>query len=544
MASYSNSRGDIQFFSNGLRIFDKDSRIIENGSGLNPAYPPVQNFYSFPVYQAGFFLKNPGDSSIVYLFHLDYDQYPPNSTIFIGQYLRMTTIDARANGGKGKVIEKNKVLINNILSRAAAVRHANGRDWWIMASESYEDWHHCLLLTPEGITRPVLPQHIGSKPVLTVPDQALRWTGVGKFSPQGRYYLDLTPEWGFSLYDFDRCTGLLSNERRVNYTQIPTRDVRGGSGIEFSPDERFLYLTSTHGYSSHPAFPRSNVAYMIQYDLTAPEWWRKGDTLTDIPPGPYGYGPGEKYYDQQLLGSATGPDGRIYISNPTTTYCTVQYPDRKGKAALFRYNNPDFKNNIYRGIPSLPNYRLGPLDGSPCDTLGLNNVPVANFRMDTPDSSDLQTRYFYNLSHHEPATWEWDFGDGSPRSTDTSALHLYEKPGKYRVCLTVTNRYGSDTHCREVYVGIVSSDAAGAVREGALLMPNPADEGTVLYLREPPPAGTLLVVSDVRGGAVLRRPVSGAWTDVATAGWPPGVYFVRLEQSGRSVWAGKLVVVR
>ena len=64
----------------------------------------------------------------------------------------------------------------------------------------------------------------------------------------------------------------------------------------------------------------------------------------------------------------------------------------------------------------MPNYRLGPLNSSPCDTLGINNVPVANFRID--DSLNLFSRYFYDLSYHEPAEWLWDFGDGTT-SKDT-----------------------------------------------------------------------------------------------------------------------------
>ncbi len=538
-AGYSNSNGDIRFFSSGLRIFDAQSRLIENGSGLNPGYPPSQSYYSFPVFQSGFFIEHPGDSGLLHLFHLDFNIYPPNTFNFVGREFRMTTMDTRANGGAGAVVDKNIVLLEGQLQTAAATRHANGRDWWIMISDAYENRHYRFLLTPDGISGPMV-QEIGSRP--PIPDKINRWTVGSKFSTNGRYYLDLTPEWGFSLFEFDRCTGLLSNEQRVNYLQDRLRAIAGGGGVEFSPDERFLYLTASHRYTHHVAFPAAEIGYMIQYDLQESGWSERGDTLNEVEPGPYGSGVGLKYIDKPLLGTATGPDGRIYITYLGGSYCTVQYPDRKGKAAIFKYDSPDFKNNIYRGIPYLPNYRLGPSDGSPCDTLGLNNVPVANFRMDTPDSSDLQTRYFYNLAHHEPATWLWDFGDGSPVSTDTSALHTYAKPGKYRVCLTVTNRYGRDTYCRDVYVGVVAGEEAQETTEGPQLLPNPADEATVLYLPEAPGGPLRFVVTNAPGRVVLHGPVSGQWTEIETAAWPAGLYFVRLEQGGRQVWAGKLMV--
>jgi hypothetical protein len=50
------------------------------------------------------------------------------------------------------------------------------------------------------------------------------------------------------------------------------------------------------------------------------------------------------------------------------------------------------------------------------------------------------------------------------------------------------------------------------------------------------------VVTDAPGRVVLQRPVYGQWTEIETAAWPAGLYFVRLEQGGRQVWAGKLVV--
>jgi hypothetical protein len=39
------------------------------------------------------------------------------------------------------------------------------------------------------------------------------------------------------------------------------------------------------------------------------------------------------------------------------------------------------------------------------------------------------------------ATYEWDFGDGSPTSTEATPRHLYAKPGTYRIRLTA--RYGN-----------------------------------------------------------------------------------------------------
>ena len=49
-------------------------------------------------------------------------------------------------------------------------------------------------------------------------------------------------------------------------------------------------------------------------------------------------------------------------------------------------------------------------------------------------------------SDGEIVSYEWDFGDGSPTSSETNPTHVYEEAGDYTVTLTVTdNREGVDT---------------------------------------------------------------------------------------------------
>lgn len=103
-------------------------------------------------------------------------------------------------------------------------------------------------------------------------------------------------------------------------------------------------------------------------------------------------------------------------------------------------------------MPYFPNYRLGPVDGSSCDTLGINNIPVASFYW---DATGLDVG-FSNTSYHEPTSYLWDFGDpasGSGNaSTEVNPQHTYPAPGTYNVCLTATNANGSDTTCKLVAV--------------------------------------------------------------------------------------------
>jgi PKD repeat protein len=103
-------------------------------------------------------------------------------------------------------------------------------------------------------------------------------------------------------------------------------------------------------------------------------------------------------------------------------------------------------------MPYFPNYRLGPIDGSSCDTLGINNIPVASFYW---EATGLDVG-FSNTSYHEPTSYIWDFGDptgGSGNtSTEVNPHHIYPAPGSYNVCLTAANNNGSDIICKLVTV--------------------------------------------------------------------------------------------
>ena len=111
-----------------------------------------------------------------------------------------------------------------------------------------------------------------------------------------------------------------------------------------------------------------------------------------------------------------------------------------------------------------PNYRLGPIDGSACDTLGIDNLPVAN----------IDTFHFRDLSMGEPSEWLWDFGDGK-MSNEQHNNHAYDSSGDYLVCLTVSNVNGSDTWCDSVSILLSNTNDLEFEIVKSFIYPNPAD---------------------------------------------------------------------
>ena len=185
-----------------------------------------------------------------------------------------------------------------------------------------------------------------------------------------------------------------------------------------------------------------------------------------------------------------GADGKIYLSDGQSsfTFHTVEQPNKLGKACMFRQHNIElprtnthpvfgytYADIWYQGLPNYPHYRLGPEDGSDCDTLGLDNHPLCNWTWDVYDTLHPKQVTFTDNSTYEPTNWYWDFGDGTT-SQDTSPVHTYAANGIYHVCLTVCNALSCDTLCYDVVVDdIIATEMPIKVDlDGILVYPNPA----------------------------------------------------------------------
>lgn len=526
-ASICDTAGNLMLYTNGVSIANGLHEFVEGGDTITLHNDQLEGFDGLEkqIPQGALLLPSPANNGIYYLFHEEHQLLHDPLTGFMRfmiPQIYLTTIDMNANGGKGKVLEKNVLIAERDSlfdkGRILAVRHANGRDWWVVIPEYYSTHLRRFLVTPEG----VLPQPdiIIQEKMFPAgdPEQAA-------FSPDGTKYAitGFKPEnyqRYFYLFDFDRCTGILHNQQTLQL------DNWWLWGVFFSPDSRYMYWVHT------------DSADVTQFDLWDSNWYDSGETVYEwegfaapFPAGPiYGW---------------HGPDGRIYLpsGNGVTAMHRINQPNRRGVACDFERNIPLPSVN-YVTLPNFPNYRLGPIDGSSCDTLGINNDPVSWWRWEQ-DTLSISRVNFTDLSYHEPAEWLWDFGDGTAVSQDTSPVHGYSSAGVYDVCLTVTNVHGSSTYCKAVEVTGVSGDNDAPLPSSAIrLHPNPAND--VLFvngLTLPDGRHTLLSLTDINGRRVLQHSLTPGQTAIPINQLPDGVYFCSVVAQGQVVTVGRVVII-
>ena len=148
-------------------------------------------------------LPQPAHRSLYWLF-------PLSSHGFIERPLTYARLDMALEGGQGRVISKGNLLGRHVNRMVTGVRHANGRDFWVLTRDVPTREYVAYYLGPRGLDT------IGVRsPSAFQPDSM----GGLKFSPDGRWLASPGFAAGGSsgrlsqvLARFDAATGQVSSE--------------------------------------------------------------------------------------------------------------------------------------------------------------------------------------------------------------------------------------------------------------------------------------------------------------------------------------------
>lgn len=291
-----------------------------------------------PIIGMSVIIPAQNSGSLLYLLH----QNVVGGMVGKALQLYYSLIDPTA-GINGTVFLKNQILIDDSMEigRVLPCRHANGRDWWLLIKKFYSNEYYTYLITPDG---PEL------KFVQTVPGTRSILAGTQCFSPNGELYASFDNIGQLRLYDFDRCTGYLSNFKYKHITS------NLACGISFSPNSRFLYISK----------PDS----LWQFDMQSIDVLASQTFIATY----------DGYVDS--IGLANGffvhwlaPNGKIYMSatNSHRVLHVINNPDELGLACNFQQHAVHFPTYSNATTPTYVNLNLFQVQNSVCDSLGVGS---------------------------------------------------------------------------------------------------------------------------------------------------------------------------
>ena len=369
--SISDQNGQLLFYC-GTPEFPVGSALHGNGVVYNSLHQVMDSgeyIESDRWYHELVIIPILNDSLKYYLFH-------QNIGAQGRQGLYYSIVDLHFNAGLGRVTQKNTQLVSSyMIDCLAAIKHGNGRDWWLITRRNpwvitgtYDNRYYYYLVTPFGI------QNYGFQSIGNLNEGGL---GEIKFNLTGNRMVFINIYGQVELYDFDRCTGLLSNPLTIE--QLTTSAPEAYWGVEFSQEDQRLYVVVNT--------PQDNWT-LRQYDLTAANITQsKVDIYTQVTT-PYACGGGAL---------KLAPDGKIYWA--FNMPCVFPYIDTS-YSSINKYlsviENPiglgascDFRpfsfylggKRTYMGLPNNPDYNLPAVSGSVCDSLnpvnGVHLVPTS-----------------------------------------------------------------------------------------------------------------------------------------------------------------------
>ncbi len=324
-------------YTNGYTLANKNHDTLMNGSGLSPGGTyNTWAWIGYPVPAGAVLLPYPGSSNLMAMVHMD--NFATSS--YHAQNIYYSLIDPSGNNGQGLVVIKNQLVANDTFNTAALMvnRHANGRDWWILVKRNYLNDFFTFLLTPSGIEL---------KQIQSMGGPISQFGGQGAFSPDGKTLAGFNNGYQLRIYDFDRCTGTLSNMRYKYITSLTA------GGLSFSPNSRFLYI--------------SYYEKLWQFDLQNPDVLNT-QTLIAIVDTSF-HDPATGWYPS-FADHFLAANGKIYIQNFNGVMLhVINNPDLQGSACNFEQNQIQGPTIYYATVPTYVNLNLMQEHGSICDTL-------------------------------------------------------------------------------------------------------------------------------------------------------------------------------
>ena len=527
-ASISSPDGNLRIYGNGMLLNGADHKGIPGAD--TTAYGDYWENWNlknvqalnggdwqggFPIIQGLLILPSPGEENE---YTIVYKLIKFNSELYAESILS-TQVKYDNVGQQYHGFNNDKVLYNDErlnIGKINACRHANGRDWWIIQQSEFNKELLIFLLDNKGyelITRrstsEIDESNITSEQAYFSADGS-KYMVIDSYGAEERF-LYLT------IYNFDRAVGQLDI---LFKDTLPQYRIYGNGS--FSPSSELLYVT--------------NHKELYQYDLTSNNI-KESRILIDTFDGyRFKYNEFDPGTPTEIGPMALGPDKRIYaVPESSNRFMhVIHYPDRIGKDCNFEQRAIMLPTSNPIGIPNFPHYRLGPIDGSIADSLGIDNDPVAKFRY-VQDTLDYLTIEFTDLSYYEPTSWVWDFGDGTIVEGSAPDQHSYSENGVYNVCLSVSNENGSNQFCRTLYLGVTSNNGVN-IDLDITMMPNPCTDYIQIRLSDYIPVKGTYQIYNTNGSLINDGSVFQGLNYIDTHLHPSGMYFLKVLDEGKEIF--------
>ena len=412
--------GGILFYTDGDSVWNRKHETLPNGTGVGGGESASQS---------SIFVPHPGNDSLYYLFTVD-DFDGVNGFCY-------SVIDLNLENGLGDVIsgQKKNYLMTSTCEKITAVKHADNSSVWVIGHEYRNNTFRVWLIDKDGFhPEEVLKQSIGT---IHSPEDGNAYDrdvtlGCMKASQKGNKlavaitYLNI-----FELFNFNTETGEISNPVIISDENI------GPYGVEFSPNEKYLYGSSRQARN------------IFQWDLEASDI---KESINIIDSTEFANG------SLQLA-----PDGKIYLASYKRQYLgVINYPDSANTNSNFEINGLYLDGRLSgEGLPNM-----------------ITSIPYNPlFSMKNKCQGDTSEFRLLNTTHVDSIKWIFDNNSTDSFVQFFETTYIFNQSGTYDIKL-ITSRLGHmDTIIQKLFIAPYPDIPFGTDTTGCMNNPIFLDAG-------------------------------------------------------------------
>ncbi|MCU0340494.1 MAG: PKD domain-containing protein [Spirosomaceae bacterium] len=414
-SSISNSKGQLLFYTDGLRVYDRLGNVMATKGGDTTKLAGSPNST-----QSALIVPQPTCRGCEYLYTIF-----TTSEINGRKQLSYSVVDMRRNNGRGEIVEKNIPLHDNTTERITSVRNDRDTTYWIVTHDFNSNSFRVFHATKAGIEGPTLyplgvPHNTNAQGEGYMKFSTTDSTGARKLA----VVVPGPPRNIVQLFNFNDSSGRITGPPvTIDLGPAPPK----AYGVEFSADGTKMYV-SLQGDGMN------SLSRLWQFDISLRDSSRIADSKILIDSSAT-----QKYGALQI-----GSDSRIYLAIQDSQFLgVINRPDEDSQDEVRFVKDGVFLGGktSQLGLPNFVQNFTEPASG-PGFTYRDTCSNVATTFQASPLCDPIKDSY------------TWNFGDGSAPVTSNQQIqmHTYKMPGTYTVSLRLVNRCKDTTITQRVTI--------------------------------------------------------------------------------------------
>ncbi|MCL2039490.1 MAG: hypothetical protein FWG85_03570 [Bacteroidetes bacterium] len=353
-ATLSDRNGNLLFYSDGENVWNKNHKLLLQGSGLRGHFSSARSAIIIP---------KPGSNQYYYVFTIDaLEEWSENNGNPIGRYgVNYSMIDILLDNGNGDIMNntKNVRLLDNAVEKMIAINHANKEDIWLVVYNWKDNYYYTYLITKDGISEPIKTARPFSS--FYQPNGTIAFGGFNlEYDFKHNKLIDCDmPIHSFVIYNFNTTSGTIQINNPVVIPAYPIYYDEDEDSLKYRDSGKYNPYSAVISDDGSKLYGSCRGRAIIQWDLLAGDIDAIIKSRSIVSEDTNNTG-GDILYNFGAI--RKGPDNKMYIARSWAPYLAIiNEPNEDASNCGYESEGVYLEGNASRyGLPIMMNYNVEP----------------------------------------------------------------------------------------------------------------------------------------------------------------------------------------